>query len=177
MPSGELMTSLSLDGIAPMDVPMDVAWLSLRTGEARTGVVRTGGGISPLSLEDRLAPIAESRWKSYLSDSLIFVAVFFLFGLGILHSMLKATQFVHGTPRLAASQRTLRAWQVCLVSVWGGRDAPGKVIIHLASSGSTLSIAMESVIARLIAAAWGTYLLKPVDETPCACWSPGVGDC
>jgi hypothetical protein len=32
--------------------------------------------------------------------------VFFRFGVGILHSMEKATQFVHGTPRLAASQRT-----------------------------------------------------------------------
>lgn len=28
------------------------------------------------------------------------------------HSIWKATQLVHGTPRLAASQRTFRAWQV-----------------------------------------------------------------
>jgi hypothetical protein len=32
--------------------------------------------------------------------------VFFRLGDGILHSMLKATQLVQGTPRLAASQRT-----------------------------------------------------------------------
>ena len=42
---------------------------------------------------------------AHLSSS-FFPAVFFLFGAGILHSMEKATQFVHGTPRLAASQRT-----------------------------------------------------------------------
>jgi hypothetical protein len=40
------------------------------------------------------------RSSSFLS------AVFFLFGVGILHSMPNAVQFVHGTPRLAASHRT-----------------------------------------------------------------------
>jgi len=47
--------------------------------------------------------------QSYLSVSLTFPAepaVFFRFGTGILHSMENATQFVHGTPRLAASHRT-----------------------------------------------------------------------
>lgn len=43
---------------------------------------------------------------AYLSESLDFPCVFFLLGAGILHSMEKATQFVHGTPKLAASQRT-----------------------------------------------------------------------
>lgn len=33
-------------------------------------------------------------------------AVFFRLGVGILHSMEKATQLVHGTPKLAASHRT-----------------------------------------------------------------------
>lgn len=43
----------------------------------------------------------------YLSDSRPLLAWFFFrFGAGILHSMANATQLVHGTPRLAASQRT-----------------------------------------------------------------------
>ena len=45
-------------------------------------------------------------WTHYLSESLAFPCVFFLLGVGILHSMEKATQLVHGTPKLAASQRT-----------------------------------------------------------------------
>ena len=35
-----------------------------------------------------------------------FPAVFLRLGVGILHSIEKATQFVHGTPKLAASHRT-----------------------------------------------------------------------
>ena len=44
----------------------------------------------------------------YLSESLVVEAVwvFFLFGVGILHSIWNATQLVQGTPREAASQRT-----------------------------------------------------------------------
>lgn len=44
----------------------------------------------------------------YLSESLAVeaVCVFFLFGLGILHSIWKATQLVHGMPNEAASHRT-----------------------------------------------------------------------
>lgn len=42
---------------------------------------------------------------SHLSDS-FFPPVFLRFGVGILHSIENATQFVHGTPRLAASHRT-----------------------------------------------------------------------
>ncbi len=34
------------------------------------------------------------------------MAVFFRFGVGILHSIENAVQFVHGTPKLAASHRT-----------------------------------------------------------------------
>ena len=41
-----------------------------------------------------------------LSDSFPFFCAFFLFGVGILHSMENATQLVQGTPKLAASQRT-----------------------------------------------------------------------
>ena len=48
--------------------------------------------------------------QTYLSVSFAFPAappaVFFLFGTGILHSIENATQFVHGTPRLAASHLT-----------------------------------------------------------------------
>jgi hypothetical protein len=45
----------------------------------------------------------------YLSSSFALeLLVFFLLGTGILHSIAKATQFVHGTPREAASQRTWR---------------------------------------------------------------------
>lgn len=44
----------------------------------------------------------------YLSESFAVdvVWVFFLFGVGIRHSIWKATQFVHGIPSEAASQRT-----------------------------------------------------------------------
>ena len=44
------------------------------------------------------------KWP-YLSESLP-LPVFFRLGGGILHSMLKATQFVQGTPSEAASHRT-----------------------------------------------------------------------
>ena len=43
---------------------------------------------------------------SYLSESLDLLAVFFRLGAGILHSIAKAVQLVHGTPKLAASHRT-----------------------------------------------------------------------
>lgn len=39
-------------------------------------------------------------------SSLSLFGFFFRFGVGILHSIPKATQLVHGTPRLAASHRT-----------------------------------------------------------------------
>ena len=48
---------------------------------------------------------------AHLSESFDFPA-FFRFGGGILHSIEKATQLVHGTPKEAASQRTLRLWHV-----------------------------------------------------------------
>ena len=48
-----------------------------------------------------------NKQVAYLSSSFALdVVVFFLLGTGILHSMAKATQFVHGTPSEAASQRT-----------------------------------------------------------------------
>ena len=49
---------------------------------------------------------------SYLSESLL-PPVFFRLGVGILHSIEKATQFVHGTPRLAASHRTYISSEHC----------------------------------------------------------------
>jgi hypothetical protein len=45
----------------------------------------------------------------YLSESLVcapLFCAFFRLGVGMRHSIEKATQLVHGTPRLAASQRT-----------------------------------------------------------------------
>ena len=49
--------------------------------------------------------IAHSTWPAYASVSFL-LAVFLRFGVGILHSIEKATQLVHGTPKLAASHRT-----------------------------------------------------------------------
>src|SRR5262249_44736498 len=49
-----------------------------------------------------------TRLATYLLPSFDFVWFFFRFGVGILHSMEKATQLVQGTPRLAASHRTCR---------------------------------------------------------------------
>ncbi len=43
---------------------------------------------------------------TYSPPSLGFAWLFLRFGVGILHSIEKATQLVQGTPRLAASQRT-----------------------------------------------------------------------
>jgi hypothetical protein len=59
----------------------------------------------------RLDPVISTARNdsAYLSESLAFPAavdVFFRFGVGILHSIEKATQLVHGTPKLAASHRT-----------------------------------------------------------------------
>jgi len=49
----------------------------------------------------------------YLSESLDSSTAFWAFlrfGVGMRHSIWKATQFVHGTPKLAASQRTCNGW-------------------------------------------------------------------
>jgi hypothetical protein len=60
----------------------------------------TAGGQQPSALR-------KFQSKTYLSESFALAAVvFFRLGVGILHSMEKATQLVHGTPKLAASQRT-----------------------------------------------------------------------
>ena len=61
----------------------------------------------------------------YLSESLVVEAVwvFFLFGVGILHSIWKATQLVQGTPREAASQRTFLLFnKACQSSDLSARD-------------------------------------------------------
>lgn len=77
--------------------------------------------VSPRSLEKvssalyiaYIIALEQSRHAAtYLSESFMRVlpadaaCVFLRFGVGILHSIEKATQLVHGTPRLAASQRT-----------------------------------------------------------------------
>ena len=59
-----------------------------------------------LNISQSTARQAERKSRSCLSESFDFPCVFFLLGVGILHSMEKATQFVHGTPKLAASHRT-----------------------------------------------------------------------
>lgn len=46
------------------------------------------------------------KTETYPLVSFDLVWFFLRFGVGILHSIEKATQLVHGTPRLAASQRT-----------------------------------------------------------------------
>jgi hypothetical protein len=62
--------------------------------------------------------------NAYLSDS-FFPGVFLRLGVGILQSMEKATQFVHGTPRLAASHRTCgKSEYGCNIYFDVGRIAP-----------------------------------------------------
>lgn len=63
----------------------------------------------------------EKKQKSkYLSESLegavvvLCAAVFLRLGVGMRHSMEKATQLVQGTPRLAASQRTYNGHDVSI---------------------------------------------------------------
>lgn len=69
------------------------------------------GVVSDIIVDTAELPLAlgmepSAKGRTYLSLSADFDCVFFRFGAGILHSMEKATQFVQGTPRLAASQRT-----------------------------------------------------------------------
>lgn len=77
-------------------------------------------GVCSITISSQSASILRARRcdrfarKAHLSESFAFPCAFFLFGAGILHSMEKATQLVHGTPRLAASQRTY--WCVSAVS-------------------------------------------------------------
>ena len=82
----------------------------------------TRGIVSRRAFIDRFAAVTarvSSRTfiiprQPYLSESFALpAAVFFRFGVGILHSMENATQFVHGTPRLAASQRTYSRQPSC----------------------------------------------------------------
>ena len=77
----------------------------------RAGVSTVAGEVwTMLLLSSRSLPklgaSSRGRWSAYLFESFCLEDVFLRLGDGILHSMLKATQFVHGTPRLAASQRT-----------------------------------------------------------------------
>lgn len=65
--------------------------MSLRSSFLGAGLVETWAGIR-----------ANSPYPGRSFD----LAFFLRFGVGILHSIEKATQLVQGTPRLAASQRT-----------------------------------------------------------------------
>lgn len=78
----------------------DRAAMSLVAGEGWTMLL-----LSSRSLPE-LGAFSRGRRTAHLLDSFCLEDVFFRLGDGILHSMLKATQLVQGTPRLAASQRT-----------------------------------------------------------------------
>lgn len=73
-----------------------------RIGLDRITAVTAG----PDSNQRTIWGVCNGRERQDLSESLALPWAFFRLGGGIRHSMLKATQFVHGTPRLAASQRT-----------------------------------------------------------------------
>lgn len=73
--------------LARGDLPSDVSPLSL----SESFVVEGGAGTFAAADD-------ECEWAAE--------AAFLRFGAGMRHSMLKATQLVQGTPRLAASQRT-----------------------------------------------------------------------
>lgn len=83
------------------------------------------------------------RGHAYLSESFALpVAVFFLFGAGILHSIEKATQLVHGTPKLAASHRTyVRCVNDDLSSrlLDGDNQLPSQGHLHLGGRSNYLS--------------------------------------
>jgi hypothetical protein len=74
----------------------------------------------------------------YLSESLVVEAVwvFFLFGVGILHSIWKATQLVQGTPREAASQRTFLLFnKACQSSDLSARDHLEALVLSSSACG------------------------------------------
>jgi hypothetical protein len=65
---------------------------------------------------------SDSRRGSYLSVSFARACVFLRLGVGMRHSMEKAVQLVHGTPRLAASHRTYAVVMRCpCEGCWGAR--------------------------------------------------------
>lgn len=114
----------------------------------------------------------------YLSESLVVEAVwvFFLLGVGILHSIWKATQLVQGTPREAASQRTFLLFKKKGLSVkffqrpqspgnTGCRPRPvpvsgvdGEVnrdAISSSGSGPRLAGAPGSLVQGMVCRRWG----------------------
>jgi len=81
------------------------ATVSVLAGEAWTTLLLSSRSLAELGAS------SEGRRQAYLFDSFCLDDVFFRLGEGILHSILKATQLVQGTPRLAASQRTWKTRQ------------------------------------------------------------------
>jgi hypothetical protein len=172
------------------------AW-GTTSGRATVSVV-AGDGRTTLLLSSRSLPelgaFSCGRRQAYLFDSFCLDEVFFLFGEGILHSMLKATQLVQGTPRLAASQRTWETRQKRVHrEVWAscrsGPFARGMSIAssqhvvpskpkswsYLASSRGALSAMVASVsVQRLYRMSCVAYLRKLVAEAPC--WLMSDGD-
>jgi hypothetical protein len=102
------------------------AW-GTTSGRATVSVV-AGEGWTTLLLSSRSLPELGASWEggrqAYLLDSFCLDEVFLRLGEGILHSMLKATQLVQGTPRLAASQRTCETRQK-RVHGWAGVSCSG----------------------------------------------------
>jgi hypothetical protein len=153
--------------------------------------VVAGDGRTTLLLSSRSLPelgaFSEGKWLAYLFDSFCLDEVFFLLGEGILHSMLKATQLVQGTPRLAASQRTWETrqkrvhgeiWASCRIgpfargmSIVGSQHmvlSKPKTWSYLASSRGALSGIVASVsIQGLYRGSYVAYLRKLVAEAPC----------
>jgi hypothetical protein len=110
----------------------------MTSGRATVSVV-AGEGWTTLLLSSRSLPklgaSSQGGRQAYLLDSFCLDEVFLRFGEGILHSMLKATQLVQGTPRLAASQRTWETRQKGVhgrrgVSCSGGPFARGMSVVR-----------------------------------------------
>lgn len=116
------------------------------------------------------------------------VCVFFLFGVGILHSIWKATQLVQGMPREAASQRTFllfkeycqsivltpattsRHWIVIHVSyapVLGGGRAIAKLSrardLDLGCRGCWVAWSKRAVSTMGLTYAWQVYIRRRAD--------------
>lgn len=75
---------------------------------AQRALLRDNGGLFTARTRSACLLSSRSCRATHPSESFL-LDVFFRLGEGILHSMPKAVQFVQGTPRLAASQRTCSA--------------------------------------------------------------------
>jgi hypothetical protein len=124
-------TRVLVDGRGgPVDFIVAVSTLTAGTYRASASTARRG-----------------MRVSTNLSPSLGLAWVFFRFGVGMRHSMEKAVQFVQGTPRLAASQRTWGGYSLAMA----GTDAThfaGVACLWTTTMISTLNI-MRQIHHRL----------------------------